>query len=80
MSILDIFGFEHLQTNRFEQFCINYANEKLQRHFNSHNFSLEVDEYRRENIEWPYADFQFQVCACVRAPSQSLHRSLIVPD
>ena len=60
ISILDIFGFEHFKTNHFEQFCINYANEKLQGHFNEYNFSLEIQEYQRENIEWSYADFQFQ--------------------
>jgi myosin-5 len=60
ISILDIFGFEHFKTNHFEQFCINYANEKLQGHFNEYNFSLEIQEYQREDIEWSYADFQFQ--------------------
>ena len=35
------------QVNRFEQFNINYANEKLQQYFNKHIFSLEQHEYNR---------------------------------
>uniref|UniRef100_A0A8B9E559 Myosin X n=1 Tax=Anser cygnoides TaxID=8845 RepID=A0A8B9E559_ANSCY len=57
VGILDIFGFENFQVNRFEQFNINYANEKLQEYFNKHIFSLEQLEYNREGINWEAIDW-----------------------
>ncbi len=54
---MDIFGFEVFKVNRFEQFCINYANEKLQLHFNHYNFMLERQLYLREGIELVESDF-----------------------
>ncbi|TFK55318.1 hypothetical protein OE88DRAFT_1694770 [Heliocybe sulcata] len=58
IGVLDIYGFEHFQKNSFEQFSINYANEKLQQEFYAHVFKLEQDEYVREEISWTFIDFQ----------------------
>ncbi|XP_010225627.1 PREDICTED: unconventional myosin-X [Tinamus guttatus] len=57
IGILDIFGFENFEVNRFEQFNINYANEKLQEYFNKHIFSLEQLEYSREGLVWEDIDW-----------------------
>ncbi|KAJ4836843.1 hypothetical protein Tsubulata_018472 [Turnera subulata] len=68
IGVLDIYGFESFKCNRqilhllisicsFEQFCINFTNEKLQQHFNQHVFKMEQEEYTKEEINWSYIEF-----------------------
>ncbi|GLT62517.1 hypothetical protein SLA2020_351490, partial [Shorea laevis] len=58
ISILDIYGFESFQRNGFEQFCINYANERLQQHFNRHLFKLEQEDYELDGVDSTKVDFE----------------------
>ncbi|XP_021363732.1 myosin-IIIb-like isoform X9 [Mizuhopecten yessoensis] len=51
IGILDIFGFEHIPNNSFEQLCINIANEQIQYYFNQHIFAWEMQEYQNEGLE-----------------------------
>ncbi|XP_066552170.1 unconventional myosin-Ic isoform X3 [Amia ocellicauda] len=52
IGLLDIYGFEVFQHNSFEQFCINYCNEKLQQLFIELTLKSEQEEYESEGITW----------------------------
>ena len=51
IGILDIFGFEDMATNGFEQVFINTTNEQLQKVFNDLVFEAEAEEYTREGAD-----------------------------
>ncbi|CAB4007704.1 unconventional myosin-Ic-like isoform X1 [Paramuricea clavata] len=57
LGILDIYGFEIFDENGFEQFCINYCNEKLQQLFIELTLKSEQEEYMREGIEWEPVEY-----------------------
>ncbi|XP_023589424.1 unconventional myosin-Ih [Trichechus manatus latirostris] len=52
IGLLDIYGFEVFDKNGFEQFCINYCNEKLQQLLIERTLKAEQAEYEVEGIEW----------------------------
>ncbi|XP_068612740.1 myosin IEb [Brachionichthys hirsutus] len=57
IGVLDIYGFEIFQRNGFEQFCINFVNEKLQQIFIELTLKAEQEEYVQEGIQWMPIDY-----------------------
>ncbi|XP_043934508.1 unconventional myosin-Ie isoform X2 [Protopterus annectens] len=57
IGVLDIYGFEIFQKNGFEQFCINFVNEKLQQIFIELTLKAEQEEYVQEGIRWTPIEF-----------------------
>ncbi|KAK2160949.1 hypothetical protein LSH36_124g01005 [Paralvinella palmiformis] len=70
IGVLDIYGFEIFNNNSFEQFCINYCNEKLQQLFIELVLKQEQEEYMREGIEWQHVEYFNNkiICELVEAP------------
>jgi len=72
MGLLDIYGFEILAENGFEQVCINYCNEKLQQLFIELTLKSEQEEYKKEGIKWvPIEYFNNEVlCNLIESTKQ----------
>ena len=58
LGVLDIYGFEILEENGFEQLCINYVNEKLHQYAIALTLKAEQDEYANEGIGWVNVAFE----------------------
>uniref|UniRef100_A0A1B6DCA7 Myosin motor domain-containing protein n=4 Tax=Clastoptera arizonana TaxID=38151 RepID=A0A1B6DCA7_9HEMI len=57
MGILDVYGFEMMEKNSFEQFIINFCNEKLHQVITESTLKQEQEEYVREDISWTHVDY-----------------------
>ncbi|XP_072903068.1 unconventional myosin-Ib isoform X2 [Hemitrygon akajei] len=64
MGVLDIYGFEIFENNSFEQFIINYCNEKLQQVFIELTLKEEQEEYIKEGIEWTHIEYFNNAIIC----------------
>ncbi|XP_069471785.1 unconventional myosin-Ib isoform X4 [Ambystoma mexicanum] len=64
MGVLDIYGFEIFEDNSFEQFIINYCNEKLQQIFIELTLKEEQEEYIREGIQWTHIEYFNNAIIC----------------
>ena len=64
IGILDIYGFEIFQKNGFEQFCINFVNEKLQQIFIELTLKAEQEEYFQEGIKWKEIEYFNNLTVC----------------
>lgn len=62
IGLLDIYGFENFDHNNLEQFCINYANEKLHNQYNHHLFKIEQKEYASQGVTWDNIAFEDNQC------------------
>lgn len=62
MSLCGVFD---MQDNHFEQFCINWVNEKLQQFFIEQTLRAEQIEYETENVPWVHIEVCMSVF-CVR--------------
>nr|CAD7586434.1 unnamed protein product [Timema genevievae] len=64
LGILDVYGFEMFERNGFEQFIINFCNEKLHQVVTESTLKEEQEEYAREGIEWTPIDFFSNSVVC----------------
>jgi myosin heavy subunit len=74
LSFLDIFGFESLETNRLDQLCINYCNERMQALFVEDMVLKQQLEYAEEGIAHEHIEFDadtrvVELCEVVLFPS-----------
>lgn len=74
IGVLDIYGFEVFTKNGFEQFCINYTNERLQQVFIQLTLKSEQEEYASEGITWNHIEYfnNEVICSLIEAKPKGI--------
>ncbi|KAG8177886.1 hypothetical protein JTE90_001718 [Oedothorax gibbosus] len=82
IGMLDIYGFEVLEFNSFEQLIINYCNEKLQQILIELTLKAEQEEYIKEGIQWEHIDYfnNAVICDLIEKVKQNSHGILALLD
>ncbi len=74
IGVLDIYGFEVFENNSFEQFCINYCNERLQQLFIELVLKQQQEEYEREGVAWSHVEYfdNRVICELIDLPHKGI--------
>ncbi|KAJ3414276.1 hypothetical protein HDV05_006805 [Chytridiales sp. JEL 0842] len=64
IGVLDIYGFEIMSKNGFEQLMINFCNEKLHQMFIQSTLKSEQEDYMKEGIKWTDIKYFNNVVIC----------------
>ncbi|KAF9916715.1 hypothetical protein BX616_003042 [Lobosporangium transversale] len=76
IGVVDMFGFQQFSVNRLDQFCVNYANERLHQFFLNHVFEASYSDYEVEGLSIPRTHF-FDNAACLQMLGMESEEGLI---
>ncbi|RIA90569.1 glycosyltransferase family 2 protein [Glomus cerebriforme] len=65
VGLLDLIGFQNLGSNSLDQFCVNFANEKIHNFILKHIFDSRQEEYISDGINVPDIPY-FDNSACLQ--------------
>jgi len=77
IGVVDMFGFQQYTTNGLDQFCVNYANERLHQFFLNQVFETSQADYELEGITSIPRTHFFDNAACLQLLGQQPEEGLI---